>query len=90
MGMLTVVGVIALGGAADPATGRPGTEWWVTPHLLGAMLGLLLMAWSFFVEWKNIAANQRMIARRDVRGAADSHGPRIGSLKASPTAKSWA
>ncbi len=61
MGMLAVVGMIALGGAADPATGRPGTEWWVTPHLLGAYTGLLFIAWTFWLEWQNIAANQRVI-----------------------------
>ncbi len=61
MGMLTVVGVIALGGAADPATGRQGTQWWVTPHLIGAMVGWMLIAWSFLVEWQNIAANHAII-----------------------------
>ncbi len=62
VGMLTVVGVIALGGAADPATGRPGTEDWVTPHLLGALTGLVLVGWVFWIEWQNIAQNQRVIA----------------------------
>lgn len=62
MGMLAVVGVIALGGAADPATGRPGTENWITPHLIGAMAGLAFIAWTFFVEWNNIAANHAVIA----------------------------
>ncbi len=62
MGMLTVVGVIALGGAADPATGRPGTDWWATPHMLGAFVGILLVAWSFWIEWQYIAANQAVIA----------------------------
>lgn len=37
MGMLGVVAIVALGGAADPASGRPGTEAWVTPHLLGGL-----------------------------------------------------
>jgi hypothetical protein len=62
MGMLTVVGVVALGGAADPATGRPGTEWWVTPHLIGAFAGFLLLAWVFWTEWQYIAQNQAVIA----------------------------
>ena len=62
MGMLAVVGVIALGGAADPATGMPHTRDWVTPHLLGAMTGLLFIAWAFFVEWKYIEANHVVIA----------------------------
>jgi hypothetical protein len=62
MGMLTVVGVIALGGAADPATGRPGTEDWVTLHLLGAFAGLALVGWAFLVQWQNVVANQAVIA----------------------------
>jgi hypothetical protein len=61
MGMLTVVGVVALGGAADPATGRAGTEAWVIPHLLGAGAGLMLIAWAFVVEWQNIHANYLVI-----------------------------
>ena len=60
-GMLTVVGVIALGGAADPATLRTGTENWTTPHLLGAMVGLMLVACVFWIEWQNIARNQVVI-----------------------------
>ena len=36
-GMLGVVAIVALGGAADPATGRPGTRGWVTPHLIGGI-----------------------------------------------------
>ncbi len=62
MGMLTVVGVIALGAAADPATGLPHTGDWVTPHLLGAMAGLVLIGGAFFVEWRNIEANHLLIA----------------------------
>ncbi len=62
MGMLAVVGVIALGGAADPATGMPHTQDWITPHLWGAMAGLMFIAWVFFVEWKNIEANHVVIA----------------------------
>ncbi len=76
MGMLTVVGIIALGGAADPATGRVGTENWVTPHLLGALAGLMLIGWSFFVEWTNIFANHLIIADvlAEVRRIRVEHG----------------
>jgi hypothetical protein len=75
-GMLTVVGVIALGGAADPGTLRPGTEWWVTPHMLGAMAGLIIVAWVFWVLWQNIARNQMVIAdvMTEVRRIREEHG----------------
>ena len=59
--MLTVVGVVALGGAADPATRRPGTELWVTPHLIGSLVGLIIIGYSFVVQWNNIHANHEVI-----------------------------
>jgi hypothetical protein len=61
LAMLAVVGVSALGAAADPGTLRPHTEDWVTPHLLGSMCGLAFIAWAFFAEWKNIEANHAVI-----------------------------
>ena len=62
MAMLSVVGVSALGAAADPGTLRPGTENWVTSHLAAALAGLAVVAWAFFVEWNNIFANHGVIS----------------------------
>ena len=45
MSMLAVVAIVALGGAADPASGRPGTQQWVTPHLLGGLGLVVAIAW---------------------------------------------
>lgn len=80
-GMLTVVGVIALGGAADPGSGRSGTEFWVTPHLLGALTGLLIIAYTFFIEWRNIAANHVVIADVlvEVKRIREERGLEVGS-----------
>jgi amino acid transporter len=61
LSMLVIVGVIALGGAADPATNRPGTDDWVTPHLIGSILGLAFIAWAAVIEWNNIFQNQQAI-----------------------------
>jgi len=36
-GMLAVVAIVALGGAADPAAGRKGSSDWVTWHLVGGL-----------------------------------------------------
>ncbi|MFM7207795.1 MAG: hypothetical protein ACKO4T_14125 [Planctomycetaceae bacterium] len=36
-GMLAVVAIVALGGAADPAAGRKGSDAWVTWHLVGGL-----------------------------------------------------
>jgi hypothetical protein len=60
-GMLAVVGVIALGAAADPATALPHTADWVIPHLVGALAGLAFTCWTFLVEWNNIHANHQVI-----------------------------
>jgi hypothetical protein len=59
--MLAIVGVIALGAAADPGTTRPGTENWVIPHLLGALTGLAFIGWTFFIEYQRIAAHHEVI-----------------------------
>jgi hypothetical protein len=61
MSMLTVVVVGALGAAADPATLRPGTEHWVTPHLIGALVGVAFIAFSFFIQAQRIAAHHVVI-----------------------------
>jgi len=62
MGMLAVVGVIALGAAADPATGLPHTSSWVIPHLVGALAGIAFIGLTFYVAWQNISANHQVIA----------------------------
>ena len=60
-GMLAVVGIIALGGAADPATLQPNTQAWADWHLFGAFLGIVFVAWTYLVEWNNIVANHAII-----------------------------
>jgi hypothetical protein len=61
-GMLAVVGIIALGGAADPSnTLQIDTAAWATWHLAGAILGILLIAWTYVAAWNNVHANQSVI-----------------------------
>jgi uncharacterized membrane protein len=60
-GMLAVVAVIALGGAADPSTGRPNTAAWVNWHLVGSMGGVALIAWTYVVAWNNVVAQHAII-----------------------------
>jgi len=60
-GMLGVVAVIALGGAADPASLQPNTKAWANWHLIGAFLGIGLVAWTYLVAWNNILANHAII-----------------------------
>ncbi|MFM7251105.1 MAG: hypothetical protein ACKO5R_14500 [Planctomycetaceae bacterium] len=61
IGMLAVVGITALGGAADPSTGRAGTEAWVTPHLVGAIGLATLIAWCFQSQLPRIRLQQQLI-----------------------------
>jgi hypothetical protein len=60
-GMLGVVVVIALGGAADPASLQPNTKAWANWHLTGAFLGIGLVGWTYLVAWNNIVANHAII-----------------------------
>lgn len=64
--MLSVVGIAALGGAADPAAALElppiaGVQW-SQLHLAGALLGLCLIGYAFFIEWQRIEANTQIIA----------------------------
>jgi hypothetical protein len=60
-GMLAVIVIIALGGAADPATMRQNTKAWAYWHLLGAVLGIAFVVWTYLVSWNNIMANHVII-----------------------------
>lgn len=60
-GMLAVVAMIALGGASDPATGRPTAQDWVQWHLVGTLVGILFIGWTYLVAWNNVVANQAII-----------------------------
>jgi hypothetical protein len=59
-GMLAAVGIIALGGASDPATG-PNTKQWAAWHLGGSIAGILLIAWTYLAAWNNVVLNQSII-----------------------------
>ena len=58
---LAVVTIVALGGAADPASGRPGTEQWVTPHLLGGLGLAAAIAWCFQAQVPQIRRQHALI-----------------------------
>jgi hypothetical protein len=62
-GMLTAVGIIALGAAAHPGTIREGTAAWVTPHLIGALAGTAFIALAYFMQAGRIAENYALIQR---------------------------
>src|SRR5690606_9533079 len=93
LGMLTVVGVGALGAASDPGTGRAGTADMADVHLLAAWAGLFVVAWTYYRAWTNIAANQAVIqsivghvarirAERGLDGPAGASGTSAASALA--------
>lgn len=63
--ILIAIGVVAQGGAADPAASlqlRPlGGFTWAQLHLLGALGGIALIAWSCWVQYERIAAQTAII-----------------------------
>jgi hypothetical protein len=61
LGLLTTVGIVALGGAADPAGNSTNAADWVLPHLVAAGLGLLAIAIAFYVQANAVAANYGVI-----------------------------
>ncbi len=74
--MLAVIGIAALGAAADPGNGRPTSQDWATPHMLAAMGGLAFIATAFLVQWQNIAANHELIGQvmNEVRRVRQERG----------------
>lgn len=57
LGMLTVVIIIALGGAADTTSTLQVDSWgWADWHLIGAFLGVAFVAWTYVMAWINIVA----------------------------------
>jgi hypothetical protein len=63
VGMLTVVGVSALGAASDPGTLAANTADWVDYHFVAALAGFAVVAWTYYASWLNVATNQRVIER---------------------------
>ena len=56
-----VEAIVALGGAADPASGRPGTQQWVTPHLLGGLGLVVAIAWCLQAQLPPIRLQHGLI-----------------------------
>ena len=74
--MLVVVGLAALGAAADTSSTKLLGIDWAELHLLGVLVGLAFMAWASFVQWSHLRANQQVIQRvlDQVRGIRAAKG----------------
>jgi hypothetical protein len=66
--MLIIVGIVALGGAADPGSSPTANIepiqgiTWGNVHFLAAGLGIAAISYGFLLQWNNIRANQTVIA----------------------------
>ena len=63
LGMLTIVGIVALGGAADPGGSGGNAARWVMPHILAALVGIVVIAVAFYVQVTAVRANYQVIQR---------------------------
>jgi hypothetical protein len=62
-GMLAVVVVISLGGAADPTSRGTNTQAWTDWHLAGAIIGMAFIGYTYVAAWNNVVANHAIIER---------------------------
>ena len=79
IGMLSMVGIVALGGAADPGgglAGPGGSRDWVTWHLVGGIGLGALIAWCFQAQLPAIRGQHELIDEimGDVRRERSSRG----------------
>ena len=76
LGILSVLAIITLGAAADPATMRETTLRWVAPHLWAAMLGTAVVVFCLSKQAMNIRANSSIV--NEVTAAVSAERKRRG------------
>jgi hypothetical protein len=74
LGILTTLGMAALGAASDPGTMLKHTQDWVLPHRYFSFVGTALIAWALAWQVQFIRQNQVLIQRivqqvREIREA---------------------
>ncbi len=60
-GMLMMIVLVALGAASDPGANYEGAANWITIHMMAAILGTALVAFSFLQQLRYITANYAVI-----------------------------
>jgi hypothetical protein len=65
-GMLTIIGLVALGALSDPTVmpdpANPARHlFWRTCHFYVALLGTMFIGWSYLIQTQNVGANYRII-----------------------------
>lgn len=64
--MVAIIGIAALGGLSDPSTpvSQKHADWpafFITWHYVAAIVGMLLVAWSFWMQLARISENHEVI-----------------------------
>ena len=79
-GILTIIAIVALGAAADPSGANfEQAPAWVMPHYLAAIIGILIVGGSFWVQISRIAENYAVIEQilgEVERKRAEVEGPK--------------
>ena len=83
LGIVTIMTIVALGAAADPATYRTTTARWVIPHFWAAMLGTGVVAFCLIQQATKIHANLGLVT--DVTAAVREERLRRGLDVEAPT-----
>jgi len=82
IGMLSVVGIVALGGAADPGGGlAAASRDWVSWHLIGGIGLAAVIAWCFQAQLPAIRGQHELIdaVMAEVRRERASRGLDVGA-----------
>ena len=61
IGILIVIGLVALGALSDPGANVRQSEQWVMPHYLLAIIGILVIGYAFLRQVVAIGANYEVI-----------------------------
>lgn len=61
--IVLILAIVALGSLSDPNVSGANATNWRTPHYLLALVSTAVIAWGFFTQWNNIAANYVVINR---------------------------
>lgn len=61
--IVLILAIIALGSLSDPNVSGLESTTWRTPHYTLAIVSTAVIAWAFFIQLNNIAANYRVISR---------------------------
>lgn len=76
-GVLTIILIVAFGGASDPATEIQSSADWVSIHFMLSILGTMFLVFSFLQQVGKIGAHYEVI--QDIVAATEKRKAELGS-----------